>query len=158
MAGGAPGLRLSVGWASTARPRQGLLQQALTQPPSLPPPSCTPLCCRHDVHCNTVDGGLELEDLPPGSLLEACMFLGAMRAPGYPMHGVPRKDVKLTVPLLATCTTVQRMLGAERQRTAAERRRADALAAELAACRAQLAGGAGKAVAAELTPRRAAEA
>lgn len=57
------------------------------------------------------DGELDLEGIQPGSLLEACAFLGAMRTTGYELSTVDKKsDVWMKVPMMATSRLVQRMV------------------------------------------------
>ncbi|PSC76676.1 High mobility group [Micractinium conductrix] len=100
---------------------------------------------KREVHDNTEAGDLVLSDLPEGSLLESCAYLGRLQNPGYELHRAAKGDIVLKVPLLGLCSVVQRMLGAERAR-------ADALEQRLLA----LEGGAGgSAAAAGPTPVKA---
>ncbi|KAL4448032.1 hypothetical protein ABPG75_005251 [Micractinium tetrahymenae] len=94
---------------------------------------------RGEVHSRTDAGDLVLEDLPEGSLLDACFFLGKLREPAYELHKPRKDDGWMKVPITATSRVVHRMLMAERQRSsrreaewAAER---ETLLAQLAAAR-----------------------
>ncbi|KAK9837344.1 hypothetical protein WJX81_007743 [Elliptochloris bilobata] len=75
------------------------------------------------VHDHTEDGELDLEDLAPGSLLDACSFLGYMREEPFLLNrAVKGRDTTMRVPTLGLSLLVQRMVGAE----AAKRAEADA--------------------------------
>lgn len=88
------------------------------------------------VHDRMQGGELDLDDLEPGSKLEACSLLGKLREGGQLLSaaalsakgGAARgeQDVMMKVPAMATSLVVQRLLDCERQRAAA----AEALAAE----------------------------
>lgn len=68
-------------------------QAAHTGNPPPPPPS--PLLWQ--VHGNTEEGGLVLDDLPKGSLLEACLVLGRLQEPTYELAKPARGDRWLKV-------------------------------------------------------------
>lgn len=70
-----------------------------------------------ELHDNTdAHGELVLESLAPGSVLESCLFLGQLRAKSYPLDRPKKGDTQMKVPLVGTCTMVQRMLMVERAR------------------------------------------
>ena len=60
------------------------------------------------------------EDLAPGSLLDACSFLGFMREEPFPLHRAAKgRDTTMKVPVLGLSLLVQRMLAAEAAKRAA---------------------------------------
>lgn len=68
----------------------------LPTPP--PPPTTTPSTHRPlQVHDNTDRDGLCLEDLPEGSLLEACLVLGRLKEEGYELAKPAKGDCWLKV-------------------------------------------------------------
>ena len=83
-----------------------------------------------DVFDNRENSELVLDNLQDGTKLEACSFLGAMRAPGYELHATTKKeDIEMKVPMLVTSRVVQRLLERERSTVAALRAEIEALRA-----------------------------
>lgn len=66
---------------------------------------------KREIHDNTDGTELVLDTLQPGTLLEACSFLGDMRSAGHELERLEkRNDMWLKVPLMATCRMIQRVV------------------------------------------------